>query len=122
MRSASLMRMPRQALHHLVVMRGQLQAAAGGKLADGAAVDLLPGSLVLQLGRRVHLQARGDLRLAEKQVDAPGVKVAANADAGLDERKTRHTRRFRRGMATSGDTTRPAPATAPRSRQTEHAA
>src|SRR3546814_3031487 len=79
------MRMPGQALHHLVIVRRRLQAGTRGELSDRAAIDLLPGRLVLQRGRRVGLAARGDLRVAEQQVDAPVVEVDAHAVAGLDE-------------------------------------
>src|SRR3546814_6514783 len=59
------MRMPGQALHHLVIVRRRLQAGTRGELSDRAAIDLLPGRLVLQRGRRVGLAARGDLRSEE---------------------------------------------------------
>src|SRR3546814_11111245 len=108
MRERLLMRMPRQALHHLVIAGRRLQAAAGGELADGAAVDLLPGRLVLQLGRRVGLPARGDLRIAEQQVDAPGVEVDAPAVAGLDDRQARARPRFRLGLEVRGTARGPA--------------
>src|SRR3546814_10754717 len=50
------MRMPGQALHHLVIVRRRLQAGTRGELSDRAAIDLLPGRLVLQRGRRVGLR------------------------------------------------------------------
>src|SRR3546814_1857015 len=96
------MRMPGQALHHLVIVRRRLQAGTRGELSDRAAIDLLPGRLVLQRGRRVGLAARGDLRVAEQQVDAPDVEVDAQAVAGLDEGEDGAGGGLRRGVEERG--------------------
>src|SRR3546814_8589673 len=96
------MRMPGQAVHLRGKVRRRLQAGTRGELADRAAIDLLPGRLVLQGGRRVGLAARGDLRVAEQQVDAPVVEVDAHAVAGLDEGEAGAGGGLRRGVEDRG--------------------
>src|SRR5947209_1885684 len=71
----------------VVVAGGEFEAGAGGLLADIAAVQFLPGRLVLRIGEAAHrLQVRKaplQLLLRDQDVGVALVEIDADAVAGL---------------------------------------
>src|ERR1700760_2827019 len=86
----------------VVVARRELHAGAGGLLADGGAVELLPRRLVGREGEATFGLELGmallDLGVADQDVGAALVEVDADLVAGLEDRKAAVGRSLRRGV------------------------
>src|SRR5882724_549635 len=86
----------------VVIARGQLHAGAGGLLADGRAIELLPRRLVGRVGEAAFgLQLRAtllDLLVRDQDVGAALVEVDADLVAGLEDREPAVGGGFRRGV------------------------
>src|ERR1700683_3453371 len=86
----------------VVIAGGELHAGAGGLLADGRAIQLLPRRLVGWVGEAAFgLEVRAallQLVVRDQDVGAALVQVDANLVAGLEDRKPAIGRGLRRGV------------------------
>src|SRR6266403_4255760 len=84
----------------VVIARGQLHTRAGGLLADGRAIELLPRRLVGRIGEAAPRFKVGapslQLLIRYQDVGAALVEVYANLVASLEDRKPAVGSRFRR--------------------------
>src|SRR5215470_14338089 len=86
----------------IVVARGELHAGAGGLLADGVAIDLLPGRLVrreAEAALRLQLDVTLlHLVIGDEDIGAALVEVDADLVAGAQDCKATVGGSFRRGV------------------------
>src|SRR5713226_6869062 len=93
---------PRRRFGDVVIARRELQASAGGLLADGGAIELLPGRLVGRIGEAAFCLQIGAAPLqflvGNQDVGAALVEVDADHVAGLEDRKPAVGSGFGRGV------------------------
>src|SRR3984885_6209209 len=86
----------------VVIAGGELHAGAGGLLADGRTIQLLPRRLVGRVGEAAFGLEVGaallQLLVRDQDVGAAFVEVDANLVAGLEDRKATIGGGFRRGV------------------------
>ena len=93
---------PADASSDVVIARREFQARAGGLLAHGRAIELLPGRLVGRIGEAAFCLQFGaaplQLLVGNQDVGAALVEVDANHVAGLEDRKPAVGCGFGRGV------------------------